>query len=36
METKSIEWETPPDLFHLINKEFNFSLDVCASADNAK
>lgn len=30
------EWETPQDFFDEINKEFNFTLDVCASAENAK
>jgi site-specific DNA-methyltransferase (adenine-specific) len=30
------EWETPPDLFAVLHAEFNFDIDVCASAANAK
>jgi len=30
------EWETPQWLFDKLNKEFNFSLDVCANQENAK
>lgn len=30
------DWETPDELFQLLNKEFKFGLDVCASAKNAK
>jgi len=30
------EWETPQDLFDELNKEFNFTLDVCATKKNAK
>lgn len=30
------EWETPEDLFKKLNKEFHFTLDVCATAENAK
>lgn len=29
-------WETPKGLFDKLNAEFNFELDVCATADNAK
>ena len=29
-------WETPQDLFDKLNAEFNFTLDPCASNDNAK
>lgn len=29
-------WETPDGLFVKINKQFNFTRDVCASKDNAK
>lgn len=32
----SVEWATPPAFFDELNKEFNFTLDVCASKDNAK
>jgi len=30
------EWETPQDLFDELNKEFKFTLDVCATKENAK
>jgi len=30
------EWETPDDLFEKINKEFNFTRDVCANQQNKK
>ena len=29
-------WETPDDLFQKLNKEFNFTLDVCANKENHK
>jgi site-specific DNA-methyltransferase (adenine-specific) len=32
----SSEWETPPEIFEPLNKEFGFILDVCATAENAK
>lgn len=32
----SAEWETPPGLFHLLDEEFGFTLDVCARPDKAK
>lgn len=31
-----IDYETPDDIFVPLNTEFNFTLDVCASPDNAK
>ena len=34
--SKSDEWETPQDLFDKLNKEFNFTLDPCATKDNHK
>lgn len=34
--SKKQDWETPNDLFDLINEEFNLRIDVCASADNTK
>ena len=34
--SKSDLWETPQDLFDKLNAEFRFTLDVCATADNAK
>jgi phage N-6-adenine-methyltransferase len=30
------EWETPQALFDLLDAEFGFDLDVCATAENAK
>ena len=33
---KTVEWETPQKLFEKLNKEFNFTIDVCASKENAK
>ena len=30
------DWETPQDIFNELNSEFGFTLDVCASIDNAK
>jgi phage N-6-adenine-methyltransferase len=32
----SDEWETPQDFFDKLNAEFRFTLDVCATAYNAK
>ena len=29
-------WETPQDLFDKLNHKYNFTLDVCATKDNAK
>lgn len=29
-------WETPPDLFYALNNEFNFTIDVASSKENAK
>lgn len=34
--SKSDEWETPQDLFDKLNAEFSFTLDVCATPENAK
>ena len=34
--SKSNEWGTPQDFFDKLNKEFNFTLDPCATADNHK
>lgn len=33
---KSVEWGTPKDLFDTLNAEFDFTLDVAASYENAK
>lgn len=30
------EWATPQDFFDKLNKEFNFTVDVCATKENAK
>lgn len=34
--SKTIECETPQWLFDALNKEFSFTLDVCANEQNAK
>lgn len=34
--SNSCEWETPLDLFKKLNNEFCFTLDPCASPENAK
>tara|TARA_R100001163_G_scaffold54918_1_gene42276 strand:- start:381 stop:887 length:507 start_codon:yes stop_codon:yes gene_type:complete len=34
--SKRSDWATPQDFFDLLNAEFNFDLDVCASKSNAK
>lgn len=34
--SKSDKWETPQDFFDELNREFGFSLDVCALPGNAK
>ena len=31
-----MDWETPVELFDALDEEFGFTLDVCASAENAK
>jgi site-specific DNA-methyltransferase (adenine-specific) len=30
------DWETPPDLFAVVQKEWRCTLDVCATRENAK
>lgn len=30
------EWETPPDLYERLNREFRFTIDVAANSRNAK
>jgi phage N-6-adenine-methyltransferase len=30
------EWATPPEVFTQLHDEFNFTLDACATAENAK
>ena len=34
--SKSDEWETPLDLFNELDREFNFTLDPCATDENHK
>lgn len=34
--SRSMEWETPWDLFNSLDAEFHFTLDPCASIENAK
>lgn len=34
--SKSNEWTTPQHLFDELNREFNFTLDPCATDENAK
>ena len=34
--SNSDEWATPNTVFEELNKEFNFTLDACATAENAK
>jgi len=34
--SKTDLWETPQLLFDQLNEEFNFDIDVCALAENAK
>lgn len=36
MTSNSSEWETPQALFKRLDKEFRFTLDVCALPENAK
>lgn len=35
-QSKSIEWETPPDVFNYWDKIYQFTLDVCATNENKK
>ena len=30
------EWETPDDFFGVVNEEFDFQIDVCATKENTK
>jgi site-specific DNA-methyltransferase (adenine-specific) len=36
MSSESVEWGTPIKLFRHLDSYYNFTVDVCASADNAK
>lgn len=33
---ESVEWETPQDLFDILDEEFHFDVDVAATSTNAK
>jgi phage N-6-adenine-methyltransferase len=33
---KHYDWETPPEVFDPLDREFGFTMDVCATQDNAK
>jgi len=33
--SKSAEWESPPEIFREYDKDYHFTLDVCANAKNA-
>lgn len=35
-ESSEKDWETPSEIFSPLNREFGFTLDVCASSENAK
>jgi phage N-6-adenine-methyltransferase len=34
--SETVEWATPQNLFDELNAEFGFTLDVCATPENAK
>lgn len=34
--SKSCEWETPIELFERLDVRYHFSIDVCATSENAK
>lgn len=34
--SKTVEWETPQELFNTLDTEFHFTLDPCATEGNAK
>jgi len=34
--TSTTEWETPQDFFETLDREFHFTLDVCATPENTK
>ncbi len=36
VSSKSNEWSTPQSLFNELNNEFHFTLDPCATTENAK
>jgi len=34
--SKTCEWSTPQEIYDKLNREFHFTLDPCATPDNAK
>lgn len=36
LPAKTVEWQTPQDLFERLDAKYRFDLDVCATAENAK
>ena len=34
--SKDMTWETPPEIFNELNKEFKFTLDPCCDEKTAK
>ena len=36
LTSKTNEWETPDDLFNLLNQQFNFEMDLAATKENSK
>ena len=36
LSSEDMEWETPQDFFDELDKEFNFTLDPCATKETAK
>ncbi|MFH1997813.1 MAG: DNA N-6-adenine-methyltransferase [Patescibacteria group bacterium] len=36
LSSEDMTWETPQDFFDELNKEFNFTLDPCATIETAK
>lgn len=36
LSSERMDWETPKELFDKLNKEFKFTLDPCATKENAK
>ena len=35
LSSKKNDWTTPINLFDILNNEFHFTVDLCASAENA-
>ena len=34
--SKTVLWETPQEFFDKLNREFDFTLDACATPENAR